>query len=452
MEAELGNFTSPNNSGRSFQNLTNRSFFYKIIPRRLDNYATELIYLSTKNHAIVTSEKNLMVETNNIQEQEAFDSLRVAAERILSTTLGDRIHINKIERLTKKGRQNLLLRCFIDPVGGFPSSFILKKVETQNYNPDDANWDTRRFFNDWMGSQFLSTIPSKFKHSPRFYGGDRNLGFIILEDVQHRSSIVEPLLGKERDRAEWTLIQYVTCLSQLHTDTLGKAAEFEELFKTISPRIQPTKLTLNIRQHQSMIENLGIHIEHNCLRDLEAIDETLNDPGEFLAYIHADACTDNVLDTGKELRLIDFETGRFGHALIDAAYGRMMFPSCWCAKRLPDDMVRQMENTYRAMMIQHCPVAADDRIFETALVNTCGFWLLYTLTRHFEAALEKDVDFGISTIRQRILARLEAFITTSQEFDRLPGLRGTSSQLLDLLQQRWFDVPHLPLYPAFQRE
>ena len=74
---------------------------------------------------------------------------------------------------------------------------------------------------------------------------------------------------------------------------------------------------------------------------------------------------------------------------------------------------------------------------------------MYTLSRHLNDALEKEEDFGISTIRQRILARLESFIATSKEFDRLTGLRDTSSRLLDLLLQRWTHVSSLSLYPAF---
>jgi thiamine kinase-like enzyme len=395
-----------------------------------------------------------MMESNKDDKQEALEPLRISAERILSVALGDQIHINKIERLTEKGRRNLLLRCLSHPINGSPASFILKKVETEIYNPDDADsWDTRRFFNDWVGSQFLSTIPSNFQHSPHFYGGDRQLGFIMLEDVQHGNSLVEPLLGNDHTRAEWALLEYATCLGQLHTETIGKAAEFEELFKSIAPNINPTnRAIVNIQKHQSVLETLGIQPESNWLHDIEAINQEVNHPGEFLAYIHADACPDNVLDTGEKLRLIDFETGYFGHALIDAAYGRMMFPTCWCANRLPHTTVQQMENTYRAILIQNCAVAEDDQIFETALVKTCGFWLLHTITQLLERALEKDLDWGISTVRQRILARLEVFIATSQEFDQLPGLRSTSSQLLDLLRQRWLDVPHLPLYPAFQRQ
>lgn len=389
-----------------------------------------------------------MSKSNNNQEAKVLNSLRVAAERLLSASLSNKIQIDKLERLTEAGRRNLLLRCFINPIDNLPTSFIIKKVEG-NYNPDNPNSrDTRRFFNDWIGTQFLNTISGKFQHSPRLYGGDRNLGFIVIEDVLHRNSLVKPLLGSDRDRAKWALLQYATCLSQLHTDTLSKAGEFQKLYQKVSPRMKPTKVSINIREHQSRLEKLGIDSD-DWLSDLETIHETVSNPSEFLAYIHADACPDNVLDTGKELRLIDLETGFFGHAFLDAAYGRMMFPSCWCSKSLPHDIVQQMENAYRAKLIQRCPIAGDDEIFQTALANASGFWLLYTLSRHFEAAIENDCVFGISTIRQRILARLEVFIITSQEFNRLTGLRGISSRLLDLLRQRWSDVPELPLYPAF---
>lgn len=272
----------------------------------------------------------------------------------------------------------------------------------------------------------------------------------MIEDVQHCNSLVEPLLGSDRSCAESALLQYATCLGRLHSDTLGKAAEFQDLYRAVSPNMKPAKASIDIHQHKLRLENLGIHPESDWLRDLETIHQTVSNPNRFLAYIHTDACPDNVLDTGNELRLIDFETGFFGHALIDAACGRMMFPSCWCSKRLPDAVVQRMENTYRTILIQHCPVAEEDRVFETALVNSCGFWLLYTLSRHFEYAWKKDGDFGISTIRQRILARLSAFITISQELNRLPSLRATSSWLLDLLHQRWSDVLELPLYPTFE--
>ncbi len=374
-----------------------------------------------------------------------------AAEQILSTAVGHPIQLTQVEFISKRGRRNLLLRCHCSSEAGLPPSLIIKKVEANAYNPNDpTSWDTLRFFRDWIGAQFLSTISDQYPHSPRFYGGDLRLGFIILEDVPHQARLVESLLGDDRNQAEQALLQYAACLGQLHTATIGKAAEFEELFQTIAPQVKPAKETVNIYQHQSILEKLGIQPETHWLHDLNAIEEAINHPGDFLAYIHADACPDNVLDTGEGLRLIDFETGRFGHALMDAAYGRMMFPSCWCANRLPHPIVQQMEDTYRTILSQRCLAAQDDRIFESALVKICGFWLLNTLVRHLESALKKDSNWGISTTRQRILARLEVFITTAQAFHQLPALCSTASRLLDLLQQRWRGTPSLPDYPAFR--
>jgi hypothetical protein len=384
-----------------------------------------------------------------------------AAERVLSTVVDHSIQLTQVEFISERGRRNLLLRCHCPSDTGLPPSLVIKKVNANSYHPDDTNsWDTLRFLRDWIGAQFLSTISDQYSHSPRFYGGDRTSGLIILEDIPHHARLVESLLGGDRastdssvrNQAGRALLQYAACLAQLHVDTLGRAAEFEALAKEIAPKALFLRESVDIPEQQRLLNKLGIQPESNWLHDLNMINETLNDPGDFLAYVHADACPDNVLDTGKGLRLIDFETGHFGHAFIDIAYGRMMFPSCWCANRLPLAVVQQMENTYRAILIKQRPGVESDFIFETALARACGYWMLNTLTRHLEPALRKDRHWGIATIRQRILARLEAFITTAQEFNQLPGLRGTASQLLERLRQQWSDVPDLPLYPAFQKK
>jgi hypothetical protein len=376
-----------------------------------------------------------------------------AVERVLSTAVGHPTQLTQVKFISERGRRNLLLRCHCPSDTGWPSSLIIKKVKANSYNPNDpSSWDTLRFFKDLLGAQFLSTISDQYLHSPRFYGGDLTLGFIILEDVPHHARLVESLLGSDCHQAERALLQYATCLAQLHVDTLGKVAEFEALAREIAPKAQFMRESVDIPKQQRLLNRLGIQPESNWLHDLNSINEAMSHPGDFLAYVHADACPDNVLDTGEGLRLIDFETGHFGHAFIDIAYGRMMFPSCWCANRLPHSVVQQMENTYRATLIQHCPSVENDSIFETALVRACGYWMSNTLTRHLESALRNDLDWGISTTRQRILARLEAFITTAQEFNQLPDLRGTTSKLLERLRQQWSDVPDLPLYPAFQKK
>ena len=374
-----------------------------------------------------------------------------AAERVLSKVVDHPTQVTQVEFISERGRRNLLLRCHCASDTGLPPSLIIKQVKANSYNPDNPNsWDTLRFFRDWIGAQFLSTISDQSLHSPRFYGGDRRLGFMILEDVPHHARLVESLLGGDRHQAERALLQYAACLAQLHVNTFNKAEEFEALVREIVPKAQFMRESVDIPTQQRLLNRLGIQPESNWLHDLDTINEAMNHPGDFLAYVHADACPDNVLDTDEGLRLIDFETGHFGHAFIDIAYGRMMFPSCWCANRLPHPVVQQMENTYRTILTKQRPIVQSDSIFETALVKACGYWLLNTLTRHLEPAVRKDLNWGISTTHQRILARLEVFITTAEEFNQLPGLRGTASRLLDLLQSRWRGTPSLPDYPAFR--
>lgn len=385
-------------------------------------------------------------------------AITTVAEQALSNSLNYQIKFQSIEPISQPGRWNLLLRCHIAARDGLPQSVILKKVEADPYDPANlADSNTKRFFNDWVGTQFLNTISCQAAHRPVLYGGDRRLGFLLLEDIPHHSTLVEPLLGSDPVHAQTLLLQYARCLGQLHSNTVGYSSIYDRLFKTVSGHNKPpprVNYDEAIAQIHRWLDFLEISIEPNFSQDLAHIFDTVTHPGPYSAYVHADACPDNILHTGKTVRLIDFEFGNFGHALIDAVFGRMMFPSCWCANRLPREIIMQMESTYRSELIQGCSAAEDDELFEGSLVNACGYWLLSNFFRHLDTALEQERPYGpngVATVRQHILGRLEAFISTSMEFGRLSGLRGTASRLLDKLSHQWQDTPSMPLYPAFQR-
>ena len=395
-------------------------------------------------------------ETDLAVQPQPNDNLVEVAARMLSDVFAHPIQFKHVERLTEPERRNQLLRCHSAPTPNTPSSFIIKKVETDSHAPlDPDSHDSQRFFGDWVGSQFLSGLAGGTNHSPRFYAANRALGFIILEDLGPHRSLVEPLLHEDAHSARKALLRYSVCLGKLHADTTDKFAAFERLYHQVNPggkslSSNRTEFEHSTRQVQSSLQSLGILTEAPLLRELAAIVSAAAAPGPFLAYIHADPCPDNVFDTAEQMRLIDFELGHYGHALIDAAYGRMIFPSCWCANRLPAALVPEMEARYRAELIHGCPAAQDDNVFEQALVTICGYWLVNTLAWHLERALEEDDTWGIASTRQRIIARLEAFIATSQGFGRFPALRDAAGRLHALLFKRWPDSPPLPLYPAFR--
>lgn len=380
--------------------------------------------------------------------------LLAAAERLLSREFGREVRLGDAACLSEHGRRNLLVRAR-DLCGGVPASFVIKKVVVDTYNPDDAaSWDIGRFFSDWVGAQFLSAMADG-AHSPRFYGGDYALGFFILEDLGHHRSLVEPLLEEDAASAERALLKFSARLGALHAATIGHAAQFERLFTAVSPNVWAHAQDVpgvdeRLKQLQAGLDRLGVRASTDEIRELEAIVDATENPGPFRSYIHGDPCPDNVFLNDNELRLIDFEFGSFGHSLTDGTYGRMAFPTCWCANRLPPGLVSKMEAVYRTELVKGCSHAQEDRIFERAVVEACGFWLFSTLSRHLDGALKADHTWGIATIRQRLFARLEAFVGVAEEFHQLPGLRGIAGRVLQELGKLWPGTDPLPLYPAFR--
>src|SRR5688500_2645314 len=123
----------------------------------------------------------------------AFAPVVAAAARLLSEKFGREVSLGEVERLSEEDRRNLLLRVR-DVSGPASASFIIKKVVVEKYDPEDtASWDSRRFFSDWAGAEFLSAVLN-VSRSPRFYGADYSAGFFMLEDLGEHRSLVEPLL------------------------------------------------------------------------------------------------------------------------------------------------------------------------------------------------------------------------------------------------------------------
>jgi len=408
-----------------------------------DAHTAEGIGTSVKVHEPVSSDP--------------YDPLLRAAERVLAQTWGYEVRLGQGSRLTAPGRRNLILRC---PVlsGRGPASLIVKQVTSEAASLHQADpWDVQRFCSDWAGAQFLSSVQDQAPHSPRFYGGDQEVGFILLEDLGAHASLVEPLLHGEATDAVQALLGYAARLGALHTDTIGQEAGFTRLWQTLTP--QPvsglhdvTRLAEQLLLLQRHVERLGVRVESSFGEEVATTLIALHTPGPFWAYLHGDPCPDNVVYIGTQVRLIDFECGHFGHALCDGTYGRMLFPTCWCANRLPETVVTQMETVYRAALVPGCPAAADDRLFADALVDACAYWVLRTLVRHLPQALDDDRTWGIAPIRPRLVSRLEAFITTAEASHRLPALRRTASRVLEVLRRRWPATPPLPLYPAFRQD
>lgn len=395
------------------------------------------------------------MDSSSIEMMEQNTSLIRAAETIVSNSSGRPISFTSMERLTGPGQSSTLYRCFAASGSEPAGTFIIKTAAGSPFSIENLDaLEVRGFFNDWKGAEFLSSLLPDDPISPLFYGGDLSQGFFVLEDLGEHRSLVDPLLHGDAVSAETGLLKYYACLGTLHAMTAGKAGVFGAMFSAKFPGQQPFadelhELGARMKKVQQQLDQLGVPTNSRLVGEIQAVTDAVSLPGPFLVYIHSDPCPDNVFDLGDRYRLIDFEWGHFGHALLDAVYPRMIWPSCWCANRLPEEMIARMENSYRAELIRGCPEAQENAVWEPALVHMCGITMLNRLGWDLERVLEGDHKRGIATIRQRILAQLEAFIKTSEAFHRLPALRGAASHLFSLLQVRWVETPPLPLYPAF---
>ena len=397
------------------------------------------------------------MDESSVELREQNTALVRAAETIVSNSSKQQINLTSMERLTGPGGDSILYRCLSTPASEPTASFMIKKSAKSLLSIEYLSTEPgKRFLNDWVGAEFLSSLHPDNRIGPAFYGGDGEQGFFILEDLGEHHNLVNPLLQGDPANAKDGLLKYCKALGNLHAITAGKANVFEAIFSARFPGQQPFAeeflgIEERIQKVHELLEHLGVPATKEMVDEIKEVTDAVFRPGPFLAYIHADPCPDNLFDMGDHYRFIDFEWGHFGHVLLDAVYPRMMWPSCWCANRLPAEIITQMESNYRATLIEGCPQAQEDAVWELNLVQMCAMTLLNRLAWDLERALQEDRKRGIASIRQRTLAQLESFMKTSDSFHKLPALCGIASQLYSLLETRWVDTVPLPLYPAFSQ-
>ncbi len=391
-----------------------------------------------------------------------FDPIEGSVTTILTGFYATQVSITQSTLLTEPDRRNRIWRCHLSAKDKLiPETVVIKQVSPEGYDPaNPESWDTNRFFNDWAGARFLSTVAAAEGHGPAFYGGDSALGFIILEDMGNHSSLVEPLLEGNSTSASAALIAFAKRLGQMHASSIGKESLYREIQHNISPiwagiankssEVLLQEQGQQIAAFMEICTRLGVTPAVAVQQEYEIALQRVAEPGSFRAFIHGDPCPDNLFYHAPDMRLIDFEFARFGHAFRDALYGRLPFPTCWCANTVPADVIDAMEQAYQAELANICPEVLDKQRFELEACAITAAWAIDSMQWHLDEALKQDHEWGIATTRSRILTRIEVFLATAHNANQMPELCNTYAKLLVELQQRWPETQSLPLYPAFR--
>ena len=93
------------------------------------------------------------------------------------------------------------------------------------------------------------------------------------------------------------------------------------------------------------------------------------------------------------------------------------------------------------------PLALDDTAYRIELTYMSAVWLFTCLSWRLDQALKGDEEWGIWSIRGRLLWYLEAVIGMSATANVLPGINETAQCWLSDLRTRWPDATPLGLYP-----
>lgn len=70
-------------------------------------------------------------------------------------------------------------------------------------------------------------------------------------------------------------------------------------------------------------------------------------PSQHYALLHGDPCPGNDLYSADGARFFDLDQASLGSGLVEVAYLRIGFPTCWCVTVVPDPLIRRAEQAYR---------------------------------------------------------------------------------------------------------
>lgn len=359
----------------------------------------------------------------------------------LSSSVNESLHVQRIEVL--------------EGPPGSPPTVILKRTRGTGEEKFDPDVSSRQLLNEWASIQFLAWVMGSESPAPKFLAGDRELGFILLEDYPGNETLLQVFMNGDAARASLHLTQFAALLGELHGRTLQRPDKFNAFREQLdfSP-LPDTDYGQFFQRSIETLENLGVVLPSAALADAQQVVEVLGNPGEFDVFTHGDFVFHNCFLRQNRLYLVDFENARFRHALWEGAYFRMLFPSMALndVYRIPETVWRKAENKYREVFNHYCPVAPDDNRYGPALTAACAGWALNACSGRLslETALTSDAPW-VDYLRQRILARFDLFVDTTREFNSLLALGESFASLTADLLSKWSLNPDsMPYYPAFQ--
>ncbi len=299
---------------------------------------------------------------------------------------------------------------------------------------------------------------------PDLLAADPRHLLIVMNDLGTAQSLADVLLGTSAAGARAALTGWARSCGELAVRTAGRQPEFAQrraalrsAVSAVHPELPSGRcdchwLERRIREIPALLEKLSIEAPIPLEEDLDAV-AALPRPAEADVFSPGDICPDNNLITPAGFRFIDFESAGFHSALLDAAYLRMPFSTCWCVFRLPAGLVRSAEAEYRTLVSGVFPDLARDEFWLPGVRRAMAAWTLHATTYLLDRCLAGDESMNADaaaapTQRQLLSYRWRLLSRELDQAGELPAISALTRQVL--ARTASWRAPELPLYPAFR--
>jgi Phosphotransferase enzyme family len=340
-------------------------------------------------------------------------------------------------------------RCTLEhPGGAVPSSVIVRLPWEDGSRAGAAPLDLER-----AALQLLANRGSAL--APRHLAGGAADGILVTEDLGPHPSLLDLLLGQDRNAAEEGLLAFARGLGELHAVTAGQAP----------PGVLPggaDGVAAGWQQIRGAVAALNLPPPDAAEGDVEAIVATLRAPGPYLALSSGDLTPVNCKILPGAVRFFDFEYAAFRHALLDATVLRYLYPTGGPPWLLPPEVAARLEPAYREALAPACPAVLQDDGYQRGMALASAAWTILRLARLERVQAGPDRDrwpllppgwsspIPTRSRRGQLLSILETGIASARRADSLDGFATWGEALLGALRARWPEgSAALPRYPVF---
>ncbi|NKB65789.1 MAG: phosphotransferase [Candidatus Latescibacteria bacterium] len=394
-------------------------------------------------------------------------------QRLLARKFGGEIELDSGTNIQPDANWRSIYRFKLDTrPDPLPPSLVVKRPRRRGSN--------QLVISEWAALQFISEQMGEDATAPLFYGGHggKTLPFVVMEDMGEGQDLYKILRGDNSAEAKAVLIECADALGKINASTLGKAAQFRRTLEAIDPTggEQSTQESPGGEIEQKfteICEAAGIKPHREALSQLKNIAHFLDSQNPFHALTHADLCPVNIFHSTShnKVYVFDYEEGRFQHALVDGYQIRIHLDYHLEVSRFPDEIMLEMEATYRRALAAHCPEARDDSWYYRRLIEACVYEMIRCIYRFseppqavfsnilrdrevsdYEALKNDNYDhWCLPAVRRRVFYRLGLLAQLTEEYGYLQALGGTAKKIKEKFCAIWPpEVHEMPRYPVFR--